>query len=60
MTVQLTHLADRMQQSQADFTKRLAADLAGLMLLQELYEDPPGAPRGWWPRKIGHLMNPQD
>jgi hypothetical protein len=46
MLAQLTQLVDQMQQSHADAMKRIA-DLAGLMLLRELYEDPSGAPRGW-------------
>ena len=60
---QLTQLVGQMQQSYGDFTKRMA-DLEGQMLLeelyQELYEDPPGAPPGWWLQKRRSPMHPQD
>jgi hypothetical protein len=59
MLAQLTHLADQMQRSHVDAMKRMA-DLAGLILLHELYEDPPGAPWGWWLQKRASPMNPQD
>jgi hypothetical protein len=39
--------------------KRMA-DMAELMLLHELYEDPPGALRGWWLQKRDSPMNPRD
>ena len=43
----VAQLAEQMQQFQANMTKR-TAEMAGQMLLSELYEDPPGAPEGWW------------
>ena len=59
MVEQLKQIGDQMQQSHANYTKHTAV-LAGLMLLRELYEDPPGAPRGWWLQQRGSPMNPQD
>jgi hypothetical protein len=59
MLAQVTQLADQMQQLQVDTMKRMA-DLAGLTLLRELYEDPPGAPRGWWLQQRGSPMKPID
>jgi len=59
MLSQLTQVAEQMQQSQADMTKRMA-ELSGQMLFFELYEDPPGAPRGWWVWRKVRFMIPQD
>jgi hypothetical protein len=59
MLAQFKQLGDQMQQANVAATKRMA-DLWGLILLQELYEDPPGAPRGWWLQKRDHPINPQD
>jgi hypothetical protein len=56
---QLTQIRDQMQQMDVDVKKHMA-DLAWQMLLRELYEDPPGAPPGWWRQKRGSPMNPQD
>jgi hypothetical protein len=59
MQVQLTQLTEQMQQSHVKITKRMA-DMWGLKLLHELYEDPAGAPLGWWLQKMGSPMNPKD
>jgi hypothetical protein len=59
MLPQFQQLVDRLQQMQVDTIKRMA-DLEGLMLLRELYEDPPGAPPGWWLQQRGSPVKPKD
>jgi hypothetical protein len=59
MLPQFQQLVDRLQQMQVNAIKRMP-DLAGLMLLQELYEDSPGAPRGWWFKQRVSPMKPKD
>jgi hypothetical protein len=59
LTQALGQMQDQMQQWRVDATKHMA-DLGVLMLLRELYEDPPGAPRGWWLPQRRSPMKPQD
>jgi hypothetical protein len=59
MLPKFQQLVARLQQMQVDAIKHMP-DLAGLMLLQELYEDPPGAPRGWWLKQRGSPVKPKD
>jgi hypothetical protein len=59
MHAHLTQLRDQMQELHVHATKR-TADVAELMLLQELYEDPPGAPRARWLQQRGSPIIPQD
>jgi hypothetical protein len=54
---QLTPLVDQMKQLHDKTMKRMA-DLWGLMLLRELYEDPPGFPRDWWLPQKDSPMEP--
>jgi hypothetical protein len=50
MLPQFQQLVDQLQQVHVNVMKHTPA-LAELMLLRYLYEDPPGAPLGWWLQK---------